>query len=258
MRKKPTALLCAVVVAAGAFAAAASAAPIPVAVYTFETQADVDAFSKGFGAKCKKKLSQAAPKKPAKDGEKPAQDEAPAPSGQMAITVGPETNHCTYRSSVVGDAGDTSPDTEVAGTGVLAPSTPRKLQKKGFVAVGTRVSETAGWELRVRPVAKTWQLLRDPSGAAGATVMRSGRGNFIKGIGKPNLMLLRTFDFGSADTQLVAGINGKTVVTLTDSADDQPDGLRNVVVAGAKGTAAGTGITGLFDDVAIRVPNPFG
>ena len=46
-------------------------------------------------------------------------------------------------------------------------------------------------------------------------------------------------------------------MTLTDSADDQPDGRRNVVVTGAKETAAGTGIAGLSDDVAIRVPNPY-
>ncbi len=135
---------------------------------------------------------------------------------------------------------------------------PAALRKKAFVAVGARVSEEAGWELRVLPGARTWQLLRDPAGtAAGATVSRAGKGSFIKAIGKPNLMLLRTFDFGTSDTQLIAAINGKTVVTLTDSADDQPDGLRNVLATGAKGTAAGTGIAGLFDDVAIRVPNPY-
>ena len=124
--------------------------------------------------------------------------------------------------------------------------------------MGVRVSEEAGWELRVIPAKQTWQLLRDPAGtAAGATISRSGKGTFVKAIGKPNTLLLRAFDFGTTDTQLVATINNKSVVTLTDSADDQPDGRRNIVVTGAKGTAAGTGISGLFDDVAIRVPNPY-
>jgi len=257
MRSKPTTLICALLVAAGTLAAAAVAAPIPVAFYTFETQGDADAFSKGFGAKCKKKLIPGAPaaKQPEDDGKNAKK---PAATGQMGITVGPGTNHCTYRSSVVGDASDASPDTEVSGTGVVGAKTPAALKKKAFVAVGARVSEEAGWELRVLPGAQTWQLLRDPAGtAAGATVSRAGKGSFIKAIGKPNLMLLRTFDFGTSDTQLIAAVNGKTVVTLTDSAADQPDGLRNVLATGAKGTAAGTGITGLFDDVAIRVPNPY-
>lgn len=255
MRTKPTAIVFAALAAACALAAAAAAAPIPVAFYTFETQADTDAFSKGFGAKCKKKLvaGTPAPEGEGKKGKAPA-----GTTGQMGITVGPGTNHCSYRSSVVGDSADIAPDTEIVGTGVVGRGTPEALQGKAFVGVGVRVSEEAGWELRVLPGKQTWQLLRDPAGtAAGATVARAGKGTFIKVVGKPNTLQLRAFDSGSTNTQLIATINGKSVVTLTDSATDQPDGRRNTVVAGAKGTAAGSGITGLFDDVAIRVPNPY-
>ncbi len=38
-------------------------------------------------------------------------------------------------------------------------------------------------------------------------------------------------------------INGRSVVTMTDIREDQPDGRRNVVITGAKGSAAGAGIT---------------
>jgi hypothetical protein len=38
---------------------------------------------------------------------------------------------------------------------------------------------------------------------------------------------------------------------------DQPDGRRSAVTAGVKGTGAGTGIVGVFDDVTVQVPNPF-
>lgn len=242
---------------AAVVAATALAAPIPVAFYTFETQGDADAFSKGFGAKCKKKLV------PGAKTEAPAEDDegkkAPAATtGQMGLTVGPGTNHCTYRSSVVGDASDVAPDVEVAGTGTVGRNTPAALQKKAFVAVGVRNSEEAGWEFRVLPGAQKWQLLRDPAGtSAGATIARAGRGSFVKGIGKPNALVLRTFDGGTTSTGLIATVNGKSVVTLTDTADDQPDGRRSVLSVGAKGTAAGAGIAGLFDDVAIRVPNPY-
>lgn len=251
MRSKPIALFCAALVAALTLAAAAAAAPIPVAFYTFETTADTDAFSKGFGAKCKKKLVMGTPA--ADDGGK----KKAGTTGQMGVTVGPGTNHCSYRSSVVGDASDVAPDTDIVGTGTVGRNAPAALKGKAFIGVGVRVSEEAGWELRVIPEKQTWQLLRNPAGSAGATIARAGKGKFIKLLGKPNSLQLRAFDFGSTDTQLIATVNGKSVVTLTDSAADQPDGRRNIVVAGVKGTAAGAGVTGLFDDVAIRVPNPY-
>ena len=80
----------------------------------------------------------------------------------MGISVGPGTNHCTYRSSVVGDASDVAPDTEVVATGTVGRNTPAALQGKAFVGIGVRQSEEAGWELRVLPGAQKWQLLRDP------------------------------------------------------------------------------------------------
>ncbi len=236
MRTKLTALIAACG-ATAALAAAAFGAPIPVALYAFATQGDVDAFSKGLGAKCVKKWSQ---------------------NKQMGITVGPGTNTCQFRSSVVGDSTDPGSDTEVTATAVLGANTPRTLQKKGFVGIGTRVSESAGWELRVRPVAKSWQLFRDAKGVGtGPELYRSGKGKFIRGIGKQNVILLRTFDFGGNNTQILVGVNGKTVVTASDATATQPDGRRSVVTTGAKGTGPASGVTGIFDNVAIKVPNPF-
>jgi hypothetical protein len=208
---------------------------VTVALYTFQSTGDAAAFIKGKGAKCAKK----------------------AGKGNMPITVGPGTNSCGFRSSVVADSSDLAPDQEVSGVGVMGGQTPAKLQKKAYVAVNVRVSDNAGWELRVRPIARSWQLFRDPKGATGPTLLRSGKGKFIRTASKPNALLLRAFDYGTTNTQLLATVNGKAVARITDSAADQPDGRRNGVAVGAKGTAAGTGIVGIFDDVAIKVPNPF-
>ena len=176
----------------------------------------------------------------------------------MGIAVGPGTNHCSYRSSVVGDASDVAPDTEVVGTGTVGRNTPAALQRKAFVGVGVRSQRGGGLGAPRHPrEADLAAAARPRRHGRGRDDLALGQGEFVKAIGKPNTLLLRTFDFGTTDTQLIATINNKSVVTLTDSADDQPDGRRNVVVAGAKGTAAGTGIAGLFDDVAIRVPNPY-
>lgn len=235
MSRKLTALICALG-ASAVLTAAAFAAPVPVAFYAFSGQSDVDAFSRGFGAKCAKKWSK---------------------KKQMLVAVGAKTNSCQFRTSVVGDSTDPGSDMEVTTTAVVARNTPRKLQKKAYVGVGTRVSESAGWELRVRPLNKSWQLFRDPKGPGGRVLARSGKGKFIRGIGRLNVLLLRSFDYGGPDTQVLAGINGKGVVALTDSSPSQPDGRRSVIVTGAKGDRAGKGIRGVFDSIAIKVPNPF-
>src|SRR5688572_17958067 len=87
MRTKITALI--VLAASLTAGALAHAAPVPVSVYLFENRADVDAFQKARGAKCTKKWFQ---------------------NIALSIAVGPGTNSCAFRTNVVGDSGDTSPD----------------------------------------------------------------------------------------------------------------------------------------------------
>jgi len=218
-------------------AALAHAGPVPVAVYSFQTAGDVAAFQKQSGAKCQKKW---------------------AKQKQMAITLGAKTNACAFRTSVVGDSTDPGSDMEVSAAVSVGGKISNKLMKKAYVGVAARSSETAGYELRVRPAAQTWQLFRDPRGAAGPTLFRSGKRKFIKSGAKPTALRLRAFDFGSTTTtQITGSVNGKTVISFADSEPDQPDGRRSVVTTGVKGTGAGTGVVGIFDNVAIKVPNPF-
>ena len=234
MRTKLTALIA--LGAALAVAAVAYAGPVTVAFYQFATQSDVLAFQKTFGSKCDKKWRQ---------------------NKSMQITLGAGTSVCAFRTSVVADSSDLRADAEISTTAALGTFASKKLQKKAFVGVAARSSETAGYELRVRPFAQSWQLFRDPKGSEGMTLFRSGNGKFIKAGLKGNGLLLRAFDFGSASTSLTASINGKVVASATDTGNGQPDGRRTVVTTGVKGTGSGSGVVGIFDDVAIKVPNPF-
>ncbi len=234
MRRKLTALLLAAALL-GAAVAAAQAAPISVAVYTFTTQDDVFAFHRVFGAKCKRKW----------------QD-----NQRLSIGVGPDTNSCIFRSSVVADSSDAKADQGMAATAAVTGGTP-KLRRKAFAGVGVRQSDAAGYFLRVLPNLGKWQYLRDPEGGAGPKLEASGRGKFVKAGAKPNVISIRAFSYGGTTTSIVASVNGRAVVNTTDSAADQPAGRRTVVTAGAKGSGAATGITGLFDDVNVQVPNPF-
>jgi hypothetical protein len=132
-----------------------------------------------------------------------------------------------------------------------------KLQKKSFVGVGVRYSSTASYVLRVLPNAHKWQYFRDPKGADGPKLVSAGSGKFIRVGSKPNTLSLRAFSNGGTTTNVIGVVNGQAVVSTTDSGADQPDGRQSVVTAGAKGSGAGTGITGVFDNVSVLVPNPF-
>jgi hypothetical protein len=230
MHTKLTALIVACAVLA--LAAIARAAPIPVAVYTFASQDDVNAFQKVFGAKCSKKWSG---------------------NQALGILVGAGTSSCVLRTSVVADSSDAAPDHAIQGDARLARRGTAKAQRKAFVGVGVRQSDEAGYYLRVLPFARKWQLIRDPKGGAGPGPLAVGTGTF-----KPNSLQLRAFDRGTTTTQLLAVVNGRTVVSTTDAAADQPDGRRTVLADGVKGSGSGTGVSGVFDDVSVRVPNPFG
>jgi hypothetical protein len=236
MRTKITALI--VLAAALAAGTLAHAAPVPVSAYLFENRADVDAFQKARGAKCAKKWYR---------------------NVALSVAVGPGTNACAFRTNVVGDSGDTSPDQQLSADAALLKSVPLKLQKKAFVGVAVRASDNASYELRVRSVARKWQFFRDPKGAgAGPTLVASGSGKFIRpGLGKGNNLSLRAFDYGGPNTQLLALVNGKKVYATTDTGNAQPDGRQSTLTAGVKGTGAGTGVIGVFDNVYVRVPNPF-
>jgi hypothetical protein len=233
MRAKLTALL--VTAAALAAGAVAQAAPIPVASYQFQSPDDVNAFQKVGGSTCKRKW---------------------VANQALGIGIGRNTNSCIYRSSVVGDSSASYSDQGMVGTTTVSGGT-KKLQKKSFVGVGVRWSSTAGYILRILPNAHKWQYFRDPKGPAGPKLVSVGKGKFIKVGKKANTIAFRAFSYGGTSTSLIASVNGTGVLSTTDSGADQPDGRQTVLTAGVKGSGAGTGITGVFDNVIVQVPNPF-
>jgi len=232
MRTKLTSLI--VACAALAAGAVAHAAPIPVAVYTFQGQDDVNAFQKVSGDKCKRKWA-----------------------GNQAMSVAVrQGNSCVYRSSVVADSSDQLADQGMVATTTVSGGS-KKLQTKSFVGVGVRRSDSAGYVLRLLPNKHKWQYIRDPKGAAGPKLEAAGSGKFVKVGSKPNVIAIRAFSRGGTTTSVIATVNGRGVVSSTDSGADQPDGRQTVVTSGAKGSGSGAGITGVFDNVTVQVPNPF-
>jgi hypothetical protein len=158
---------------------------------------------------------------------------------------------------VVADSSDQYADQGMVATATVGGGT-KKTAAKSFVGVGVRRSDTAGYVLRVLPSKHKWQYFRDPKGAAGSKLEASGSGKFVKLGSKPNMLAIRAFSRGGTTTSVIASVNGNGVVNATDSGADQPDGRQTVVTSGAKGSGSGAGITGVFDNVTVQVPNPFG
>lgn len=229
-------LVAAALIAVLGGAAAAVAGPVTVALYRFQSAGDASAFYKVRGNRCAKRWWK---------------------QRTLGIYVAKGTNACGFRSSVVAASGDPGPDQEMSAAVALSGRTPRNLRRRIYLAVAVRQSNSAGYELRVFPVAQVWQLWRDPRGAAGPARIAAGKGNFIRrGVGRRNYLTIRAFDYGSSAPYLLARINRERVLLTRDRRGAQPNGRRTVVSVGAfKGAA--TGALGTFDNVAIRVPNPF-
>ena len=216
---------------------AAHAGPVTVALYRFESSGDVASFYKVEGAKCKKKWRK---------------------HKTIGIVVGEKTNACGFRSSVIADVQDPGPDHEIAASTNLAAATPAKLRSRVYLGVAVRESNTTAYELRVYPGARKWQLVRDGRGTAGQTILGAGSGRFIRpGVGVRNNLLLRAFDYGSSSPTILARINGKKVLSMKDTSAGTPNGRRNTLTIGRRGTGSANRAVGAFDNVAIRVPDPF-
>jgi hypothetical protein len=242
MRTKLTALIVAcAALAVGAATAHAVGPPVPVAQYTFQSMDDVNAFQKVIGTSCKRKWSN---------------------NQALAIGVGDNTNTCLFRSSVVGDS-----STAYANQGMSAQASvtggTTKLQKKSFVSVGVRHSDTAGYDLRILPIAHKWQYFRDPMGTEQAKLVSSGTYKPVKtgtkagAAPKPDTLSIQAFSIDATTSSIVAVVNGQQVVSTTDGGTDQPDGKQTTIGTGVKGTGAGTGVRGTFDNVTVTVPSPF-
>jgi hypothetical protein len=235
MRKKLT-----IAALAGSFlltAVAAHAGPVTVALYRFQSAGDVASFYKVEGAKCKRKWRK---------------------KKTIGLLVKEGTKACGYRSSVVADVQDPGPDQEVAASTNLAAATPAKLRKSIYLGIAVRESNTTAYELRVFPGSRKWQVIRDSRGTSAPTVMGAGSGKFIRqGVGVRNDLVLRAFDYGGSSVTLLAKVNGKKVLSQKDTSAGAPNGRRNTLTIGRRGKGSANRAVGSFDNVAIRVPDPF-
>jgi hypothetical protein len=174
-------------------------------------------------------------------------------SDALRILVGKRTKECAYRTPVIGR------DLEIAAVGRLLDSTPMPVQRKAFLALNLRAGGAgARYELAVFPLQRKAQLRK---------VLSDGRIEYLhvehgvatRGVNRANELRLRAFNVTAGpekgSCRVLAFVGGEAVADVVDSAAGDLQGRTSGFSVGAVGNAKGA--TASFDDVVVRIPNPF-
>jgi hypothetical protein len=172
----------------------------------------------------------------------------------LRVTLGKRTNECALRTPVIGR------DLEIGATARLLSGTPKALRKKAYLAVDVRAGEKgAHYQLAVYPLQGKAQLRKTLTNGHTQYLEITKGVKAIKGINEPTELRLRAFNVTSGPEKgscHVLGFVGKTkVADVTDGAAGDLQGRSAAISIGA--SKAAKGLVGSFDDVVVRVPNPY-
>lgn len=159
----------------------------------------------------------------------------------VAVKGGPV--ECVVSTPVSGDAAQ--PDQLVRVIAKVNKDTDKKVRKTMYVGVAVRASRKEGYELRVIPKARRFQLLKS------GEVLEEGRVKSIDGMATKNRLQI-----GVERSTVTAKVNGKTVATLKDKNADQVNGRGTGLSFGNTGKSKkGLGVA-FFDKLKVQVPVP--
>jgi hypothetical protein len=151
-------------------------------------------------------------------------------------------------------------DLEVSAVARLLSGTPKALRQRAFLAVNLRAGRAgAHYQLAVFPLQRKAQLRK---------TLTDGRTRFlhvekgvrsVKGVNRANELRLRAFNVTrgpeKGSCRIVAFVGRRKVADVIDDGAGDLEGRASGFGIGAGKSAKG--VVGSFDDVVIRVPNPF-
>jgi hypothetical protein len=171
----------------------------------------------------------------------------------LKIVVGKQTKECSYRTPVIGR------DLEIAATERLLSKTPLPVQKAAYLSLDLRAGGGARYQLAVYPLQRKVQLRK---------ILASGQIEYldieknVAGVGgadQANELRLRAFNVTEGDEkgncQLLGFLGGKLVAEASDEGAGELQGRASGFSVGSAKVAKGA--QAIFDDVVVRVPNPF-
>ncbi len=169
------------------------------------------------------------------------------------VHVGKRTTECAYRTPVVGR------DLEVQTTARLLSGTQRRLQQRAFLAVVIRAGGGGKYTFAVFPGQRKYQIRKDVPGEKTKFLAVGKQISQIQGTNKANKLRFQVFSILTTkqpdDSRIVALVNGKRMAVLVDDEAGPVKGRYAGFSVGAAGSA--NGAIASFDDVSVRIPDPF-
>jgi hypothetical protein len=150
---------------------------------------------------------------------------------------------CVYVTPVEGDS--KQPDQIVKVIGKVTKGTKDKVRENVYVGVTVRANKKDGYELRVFPKPRRWQLLKN------GDVIAQDRDKRIEGLAKKNRIEIQ-----AVGSTVTAKINGKRMKQLKDKKAEQVGGRKTGVTFGDRKDTKKAKGEGFFDKLKVQVPAP--
>ena len=171
----------------------------------------------------------------------------------LKVVIGRRTRQCIYNTPIVGR------DLDISATERLLSGTPNGIQGRIYLALDLRTGGGGRYELAVFPIKQEWKLRKYTPNEENFTTLAKGEAQRIQGVNKANKIRLRAFNLTSTpdkdDCRLLVYINGKRLAVETDNEAGPLRGRYSAVSVGSRRLA--TGAIASFDDVSVRVPDPY-
>jgi hypothetical protein len=170
------------------------------------------------------------------------------------IVVGKATRECAYRTPVIGR------DLEIAAVARLLSGTSKPVQRRAFLALNLRAGAAGGrYQLAVFPLQRKAQLRKQLPDGSVEYLQIAKNVTTVQGADRANQLRLRAFNVTSGpekgSCRVLAYVGAKLVADVTDPAAGELEGRTSGFSVGAGGKAKGAMAS--FDDVVVRVPNPY-
>lgn len=151
---------------------------------------------------------------------------------------------CAIATPVEGDS--KRPDHTVKAVAVVTKKTDKKVRRDTYVGLAVRASSRSGYEMRVFPKERRYQLLK-----SGEVLQEADRVKDIGGLDEKNRLQL-----SAIGTTVTLRVNGKTLAELKDKNAEQVKGTKTAVTYGARKRSKKAAGIAFFDKLKVQVPTP--
>lgn len=150
---------------------------------------------------------------------------------------------CALATPVEGDSAQ--PDHIVQAVAKVTKRTDRKVRESAYVGVTVRANRKEGYELRIFPKARHWQLLKS------GEVLEQGRESEIEGMSRKNRLKI-----SALGDRVTANVNGTRLTEFRDRDAEQVDGRKTGLSFGDRKRSRHAKVKAFFDKLKVQVPVP--